>query len=344
MLKNLLISIFLFSFTHAGNETIQFHNIQGDTISHIQVANYKWSEATEQDWLAIYKKESSNEWSNVISWTYLDVLKGEAPFDTNSKVWTNATKGLPIGEYEARFFRNNSYAVEASLAFTIATETPFLRVQGNYDADKHRSVNYIFYMPSYTNARETQPDRGEQLDWVGLYKVGDANDWENVKKWAWVKDLPITPINGGYPHKQWSFSTLDIEQDAGEYEIRYFLNNSYETYVKSRVLNITPSENTPLKTITLGEMLPINEERANLEVTYTNITPRYAKDWIALVKGDTQEYQHENIVAWQYLEDSNPDGSVTFEVNPTQWVGETLKAVIYADDGYEIVAEGSHSY
>ena len=52
-------------------------------------------------------------------------------------------------------------------------------------------------------------------DWVGIYKVGDNDDWGNVIAWNWVS-------NGT------TWLTKNKKQmPAGEYEIRLFFHNEY---------------------------------------------------------------------------------------------------------------------
>jgi len=46
----------------------------------------------EKDWIAIYPKESSNDWENVLRWDWTDgFINGSLTFER-----------LPVGEYEAR--------------------------------------------------------------------------------------------------------------------------------------------------------------------------------------------------------------------------------------------------
>jgi len=52
-------------------------------------------------------------------------------------------------------------------------------------------------------------------DWVGIYKVGDNNDWANVIAWNWVGQGTTALTRDKKP------------MPAGEYEIRLFFHNSY---------------------------------------------------------------------------------------------------------------------
>ena len=61
------------------------------------------------DWVGIYPVGSNNDWGNVLSWKY-----------TNGAINGNlAFAGIPVGNYEVRAFFNNSFALEATGAFSV---------------------------------------------------------------------------------------------------------------------------------------------------------------------------------------------------------------------------------
>jgi len=65
--------------------------------------------AHNRDWIGIYQKNSSTAWRNVVAWEWTDdITDGEITFDA-----------LPVGEYEARAFYNNSGHLEAKYAFNV---------------------------------------------------------------------------------------------------------------------------------------------------------------------------------------------------------------------------------
>ncbi len=67
-----------------------------------------------KDWLAIYRRSATNDWNNVLQWKWTeDKENGRVRFDA-----------LPQGNYEVRAFFNNSYQVEATLAFKVKGESP----------------------------------------------------------------------------------------------------------------------------------------------------------------------------------------------------------------------------
>ena len=62
-----------------------------------------------QDWVGIYPAGSSNDWENVIAWSWSGgIVNGDVSFE-----------GLSAGEYDVRVFFNNSFAMEASDTFTV---------------------------------------------------------------------------------------------------------------------------------------------------------------------------------------------------------------------------------
>ncbi|CAA6811472.1 MAG: Unknown protein [uncultured Sulfurovum sp.] len=329
-MKNILILVsILFSYSYSVEITLfnSNHDDQDGGKLDIQMKDYQ---ETEKDWIAIYKRNSSNDWKNVIVWTWTNELFGVYRGDQDSKAWYNPLRGLPKGDYEARLFRKNSYIVEATLPFTVTQAEPYVYIRSSYGRYEHSIKNHFYFAPLY---------KENKLDWVGLYKTTDSNDWKNVKKWAWVKDLLKNPEAPSY--RKWNFSSSDIKKNEGEYEVRYFLNNSYLTYARSnKSMLIEPI----LRSIELGEIKQFEDNSANLEVKYRDIKRSSNKDWIALVKGDEDYYRHQNIVASQYLNHTETNGTVSFVVHPRYWEGKRLKAIIYKDDGYEVVAQSSRSY
>ena len=73
------------------------------------IVNFTNMTAKNKDWIAIYPKNSSNSWANVVAWHWTDdVPNGQMSFDA-----------LVAGEYEVRAFYNNSYKVEAKKEFVV---------------------------------------------------------------------------------------------------------------------------------------------------------------------------------------------------------------------------------
>jgi hypothetical protein len=143
----------------------------------------------DQSWIGIYKKGSSNIWANVQAWSWV----------TQNSTTINIAN-LEAGTYEARLFYNNSYNLEAKVEFEVA---------GGNDANieiTDQSLSKLKLNSTYQSNQKWQT-------WIGVYKIGEANEWGNVKAWSWVTQ---------------SITTLDISNlTEGTYEARLFYNNSY---------------------------------------------------------------------------------------------------------------------
>ena len=79
------------------------------------VVDFKNINGSNKDWLAIYPAGSSNAWGNVVAWQWNEdaITEGRATFDN-----------LPSGNYEARVFYNNTFNLEASVAFSVKDDAP----------------------------------------------------------------------------------------------------------------------------------------------------------------------------------------------------------------------------
>jgi len=169
-----------------------------------------------EDWIGIYRPGSSNDWSNVIAWSWVD---GGLAYFTPDQLTEQVTDEWTIrlhGDFEARLFFNNSYHKEASAKFSLTNpEYPALLIEPEYTP----------YVQVLVNTKLS----GDK-DWVGLYKADDANTWGNVIAWNWV------PKNG--------LITLDkVKKDLplpmGDYEIRLFHHNSFNVEKKAGfILNL----------------------------------------------------------------------------------------------------------
>ena len=71
------------------------------------------------------------------------------------------------------------------------------------------------YHPNDTVSIIVNTQLSGDRDWVGIYKVGDNNDWGNVVAWNWVSNETI-----------W-LTKNKKQMPAGEYEIRLFFHNEY---------------------------------------------------------------------------------------------------------------------
>ncbi|CAA6814481.1 MAG: Unknown protein, partial [uncultured Thiotrichaceae bacterium] len=90
------------------------------------------NQINEKDWIAIFQAEADNDWANVVSWVWAkdtsdaDFYGNWYQFEDRESDLFNQPGGhgkysvkLPVDDYEARFFLNNSYDVEKSIAFSV---------------------------------------------------------------------------------------------------------------------------------------------------------------------------------------------------------------------------------
>jgi hypothetical protein len=104
-----LLGIFISTIIGHATPTVQTNKMIYSTNESITV-NVTDMFGDPKDWIAIYPSGASNEWGNVIRWSWtVGVKTGSFSFDA-----------LPQGEYEARAFFENSYNLEASSSFTVS--------------------------------------------------------------------------------------------------------------------------------------------------------------------------------------------------------------------------------
>lgn len=88
------------------------HN--GDTINFIS-SNI---DLDTESWIGIYQKEASNNWNNVLGWSWVNSTT------ENNRDYKSTINGLTLsdGIYEARLFYHNSFDLEASYEFKVGSE------------------------------------------------------------------------------------------------------------------------------------------------------------------------------------------------------------------------------
>lgn len=171
------------------------------TISETISVNIDGDLSGNQDWVGIYSPGTSNSWSNVLAWTWVDGTVSGLNIDTIKNEF-----GLSFGgNLEARLFFNNSYAVEASAQFyVIKPDFPALLIENP------------IYNEGDTPKVLVNTKLSGNKDWVGIYPQNSSNSWNNVIAWSWV------PSNGTV-----TIDTVKKDMPAGNYEARLFYNNSY---------------------------------------------------------------------------------------------------------------------
>ena len=160
-----------------------------------------------KDWIGIYKRSDTNDWKNVREWIWAKNLKKNP---NNFYDYQFENPDLSSGMYEARYFLNNTFTThEQSKPFNVKIATDS-ELYGSHNS--HHKTTYIEIRQESFNPNPK--------DWLGVYRSDDSSDWKNVKEWVWAKDLKKSP--GGYYH-QFENSKLW----GSNYEVRYFLNNTF---------------------------------------------------------------------------------------------------------------------
>jgi len=77
-----------------------------------------------------------------------------------------------------------------------------------------KTIKHTYEVNDIVSVDVDIPLSGDQ-DWIGIYRVGDNNDWDNVIAWNWVGQGTTL------------LDKIKKSMPAGEYEIRLFFHNSY---------------------------------------------------------------------------------------------------------------------
>lgn len=117
--------------------------------------------------------------------------------------------------------------------------------------------------------------------WIGIYRKDKSNEWENVKKWEWVRK-PITKID-----------ILFLE--TGDYEARLFFNNSFisEKAIEFH-MEAGPAQNcNHIKDTTIYIS---HSDNFNIESQHHESE----LDWVGIFNIGTK-HTKENLLAWGYV-------------------------------------------
>ena len=228
-----------------------------------------------KDWIAIYPLGSSNEWQNMLRWSWT------GGFTEGSKTF----EGLPLGEYEARVFFENSFNLEGSSSFS---------VEGN-ENEVNLTTTKSTYLPNEPIVVNFENMLGDDKDWIAIYPKDSSNEWKNVLRWKWTEGI----VTGSF-----TFEALPL----GEYEARAFFENSYD--LEGNYDFIVEGGGVELNlTTTKSTYLP-NEP---IVVNFENMLGD-DKDWIAIYPKDSSN-EWKNVLRWKWTE-GMVTGSFTFEALP----------------------------
>lgn len=315
-----LVSIYLLTISLANAVTISTSRHKLPDGNADIVLKYDADEVVNRnDWVAIYKQGDDSEvWNNVLNWDWVYKLKVNEP---GGPVYVLRKIKLPVGEYQARFFKNNSYVIDQSVDFSIVEVDSYLTKINAYPSrpglDKVENINFRGLTEKYLP---------NPKDWVALYDVNDSNDWKNVKDWAWARDV----------YKGWKVGDLPLAN--GNYEIRYFLNNTFTTFMKSRVFPVSDEVVPPRDDVSL-EIEPYVNEADNYSVRInlkdSSLNP---KNWIGFFKKGKRPIR-KNLLKWTYNTLGQESGVIDLDLLPSTWKDETITAVLFENDTYVVLTK-----
>ena len=302
----LLISLFVALHAQANFE------IKEQTGSYI---TFNSAQATKA-WIGLYKKGTSNEWSNVLAWSWV----------TTAQTKISNISHLHEGDYQARLFFNNSFITEEAISFSIV-EGPFQHQNRLQDREIATNKTKSFDIP-YTG-RNISP-----TDWVGIFKRGQSHTRENLLAWGYVTPIVFPVEDGKVTVRTMNGKNLPIDQ----YDMVYFAENSYISLGGISKLNVKSSF-----------YVGYDQHRGLYDLKYTLQLYKYQniaqeKDWVAMFKKEDTPTR-ENIVAWAYVNDGeilrdDPYYKFFYFSNfPTKNIDGNYKIVLFSNDSYNIIGE-----
>lgn len=254
--------------------------------------------ALNNDWIGIYPKESSNAWNNVVQWAWTnDIKRGSHTF-----------KNLPVGEYEARLFFNNSFITEKKTIFTISNQNK-IKNQNIWVGSSNEFTIYRLDKISDTNN-----------DWIGVFPKNSIHNRKNLLAWGYISA----------DRKKVTIKTLNNKKlDPKEYDMVYFLNDSYQQLGEVSTLKFYYHFEVYYSTTNGMYKLYMND--------YKYVAKN--RDWIAIFKKDHAP-KKENIIAWAYIKDAK----IIYEAGykyyyfsnfPQKNIERAYKVYVFSNDSYK---------
>ena len=220
------------------------------------VVTYADIESQDHDWIGIYPADKSNDWGNQVQWNWTD----------DKEEGTITFPPLVAGTYDVRLFYNNSFNLEASKQFVVDANgaiTTLTTSKEVYAADE--PISAIFNNMSRDNQ-----------DWIAVYPKGSTSDWGNQLVWKWIEgDVSGEREFGPFP--------------AGEYDVRVFFHNSFNTEAEASFIVEAPPA---------GVSIELNKEvyaqNELIYIDYTNMQGNQS-DWIGIYPAGAS-FHFENVI------------------------------------------------
>ena len=128
-------------------------------------------------------------------------------------------------------------------------------------------------------------------DWVGVFSKNSSNEWDNVIQWAWVTNLDSYAFdNNGVTKHAKIFPNQGLTE--GEYVIKYFLNNSYDTY-KSQTFEIVSDGEK-------AQISIVSQTDSTIKLNSTYQANEEFQTWIGIYKKDASN-KWRNVQGWSWI-------------------------------------------
>lgn len=251
----------------ASDLSVKIDKIDNNNVS-VEFNSTNYLGENQDNWIALFKKDDTNLWENVRSWAWIKDLPLHPTETPNSEARKFQFQGAEDGEYEIRFFEDNSYNPHTSQAIIIedSQNRPFIQID-----TQNQQGDLIL---KSTNANQA---------WVGLFKKEALSKRENILNWKWVHSID----------QKTNFNTNALA--SGEYEARLFFNNSYDLEAK-----VEFTLNQDANDIIFDEVQTYNGE-GNINVSMTDFR-HHQGDWIGVFK-ENSVHRIDNLVAYSYVQD-----------------------------------------
>jgi hypothetical protein len=260
MFKKIILTLALTTLSlFATNNLELYYDTEYNTIGVVPIDTETIDENSD-DWVGIYQKGASNDWDNVIKWSWAKDLNVWHDQQNARYIKVYNFNGLDEGSYDVRYFKNNSFTTYRSHSFNIGEDGGEATLSINNQTDTILTIDSTY--------------QGDQ-SWVGIYKKGASNDWNNVKVWSWIRESKN------------SFNIANL--DGGTYEARLFYNNSYDLETK-------------VEFIVDGGGEEANIEITNLSTTTVTVNTTFQgnQSWIGIYeKGASNDWA--NVKAWSWV-------------------------------------------
>jgi len=279
----------------------------------------------KDDWIAIYPKNASNAWKNVIDWKWVRLTPTEK--SGRYHIYSGAIRIKKSGEYQVRYFKNNSYKLYKAFDFNIAKKRDSFvtKLIPDMEIPNHPQIVISGFIKNVTVPAPKE--------WIGIFKKGDDNNWRNVIEWKWAKDTYYNNIQDKY-HRIMPLDSENYSADV-RYEARYFLNNSYNMYLKSKPFYIPKLNKLNIEGISAS----YKNENFKFKVWLTDGTEfkHGSKDWIALYKeGDSNDWK--NVLTWGWAKDFKQLDNKHYELIKTIHLekGKTYDVRYFKNNSYNV--------